>query len=198
MIYLVGGAPRAGKSILGQRISTKLRIGWISTDLLVELLRVKNVKGKNEWNATPEAITANAEWFFPYLERFVWGVGSLAESYVIEGVDFLPAQIAQLSANYQMRSVFLGCSGMTLERFDKLPGRSRGYASLPEDVRRQFAQDVPLWSEFVREEAERFGCPYVDMMDNFRTRLGEAEAVLTAGAFAEEPDSSVWERARTP
>jgi hypothetical protein len=32
-------------------------VGWISTDLLVDLLRLKNKEGvKTEWNATPEAI----------------------------------------------------------------------------------------------------------------------------------------------
>src|SRR5215475_2591695 len=98
MIYLIGGAPRAGKSILGQQISAKLRVGWVSTDLLVELLRVKKDEGvKTEWNATPEAIKANAEWFYPYLERFIWGVSSLGDNYVIEGLDFLPAQGVQIS-----------------------------------------------------------------------------------------------------
>jgi hypothetical protein len=98
MIYLIGGAPRAGKSILCQQIATRLKIGWISTDLVMELLRLKNEEGiKREWNAAPEAVTSTAEWFFPYLERFVWGVNSLAEHYVIEGVDFLPAQVAQLA-----------------------------------------------------------------------------------------------------
>ena len=67
MIYLIGGAPRTGKSILGQRFAAKLKIGWISTDLLMELLRVQGDEGvKTEWNATPEAIASNAEWFFPY------------------------------------------------------------------------------------------------------------------------------------
>src|SRR6266511_3191740 len=56
MIYLVGGAPRAGKSILAQQISTKLQVGWVSTDLLLDLLRVKKDEGvKREWNAAPEA-----------------------------------------------------------------------------------------------------------------------------------------------
>src|SRR5688500_4911515 len=104
MIYLIGGAPRAGKSILRQQVSSRLKIGWISTDLLMELLRLKNEEGvKREWNATPEAITAAAEWFFPYLERFSWGVSSLSEPYVIEGVDFLPAQVVQLSGKYKLR-----------------------------------------------------------------------------------------------
>lgn len=190
MIYLVGGAPRAGKTILGQRISVNLKIGWISTDLLMELLRVKNVEGiKVEWNAAPEAIAAAAEWFFPCLERFVWGVSSKAESYVIEGVDFLPAQVAQLAARYQIRSVFLGCSKMTLERFDQFPGRSRGYANLPEELRRQVVRDVPLWSEFIRQEADRFGYPYIDMIGDFPSRLSKAGAVLTAGAVPEKHES---------
>jgi len=189
MIYLVGGAPRAGKSILSQRISAKLKIGWISTDLLMELLRVKNDEGVIvEWNAAPEAVAAAAEWFFPYLERFAWGVSSLAESYVIEGVNFLPAQVALLAAHYPIRAVFLGRSKMTLEQFDQFPGRSRGYAGLPEAMRRQIVQDVPLWSEFVRQEAECFGYPYVDMSDDFPLRLSEAEATLTTGEVPKEHD----------
>ncbi len=183
MIYLIGGAPRAGKSILCQQAAAKLNIGWISTDILVELVRVNNDKAvKAEWNASPESIRATAEWFFPYLERFVWGISSQAENYVIEGVGFLPEQVTQLAAKFPIRSVFIGCSGMTLERFDEFPGHSRGYAFLPEAMRSQFAHDVPLWSAFIRQEAERSGCRYVDMADDFAARLSEAEHVLVNGA----------------
>lgn len=179
MIYLVGGAPRAGKSIFAQKIAAKLKIGWVSTDLLLELLRVSNVAGvKAEWDAEPAAITAAAEWFFPYLERFAWGVNSLSEGYVIEGVDFLPAQAAQLAAQFQVHAVFLGCSQMTLERFEQFPGHSRGYASLPDEFKQQIVQDVPLWSAFIQQEAQRLGLPYVDMSDDFPVRLIEAEAAL--------------------
>ena len=180
MIYLIGGAPRTGKSILGQSISVKEKVSWISTDLLIDLLRLANVNGvKANWNAAPEAITAAAEWFFPYLERFVWGVSSEAESYLIEGVGFLPAHVAQLSAKYPIRALFIGCSHMTLECFDQFPGRSKGYATLPEALRRQIVQDVPRWSDFVRQEAKRFGYSYIDMAGDFASRLSEAEATFT-------------------
>ena len=182
MIYFIGGAPRTGKTILAQRISADLRIGWISTDLLWQVLQTKKVAGTNiEWDASPAAITATAEWFFPCLERFVWGINSQAENYVIEGVAFLPEQIAQLSAKYPVRAVFLGCSKMTLERFDQFPGRSPGYSFLPEAVRRQFAQDIPTWSEFIRQETVRFGNPYVDMSNDFQSGLDEAASLLTSG-----------------
>jgi len=182
MIYLIGGAPRAGKTILAQRLSRKLHVGWISTDLLLPLLGMTNVEGiKTGWDAAPEAVTASAEWFFPYLGQFIWGVSLMAEHYIIEGVDFLPAQVAQLALQYQLRAVFLGCSSMTLERLDQFPGHSAGYGFLPEAMRRQIAQDVPLMSEFFREQAERSGYPYIDMVSDFPQRLHEAEAVLTPG-----------------
>jgi len=180
MIYLIGGAPRAGKSVLCQQLAAKLKIGWISTDVLIDMLRVNNEGLKSEWNAAPEAIAADAEWFFPYLERFVRGVNALAENYLVEGVDFLPAQVARLMPDYPIRAVFIGCSGMTLERFDQFPGHSPGYSRLPEAMRRQFAQDIPRWSAFIQQEAQRFGYPYVDMSDDFSARLIEAEKMLFA------------------
>lgn len=178
MIYLIGGAPRVGKSILCQKVAAQLKCGWISTDLLVPLLLKHDAGIKNEWDASPEAITTVADWFFPYLDQFVWGMGSMAENYVIEGVGFLPAQVVQLAAKYAIRSVFIGCSTMTHDRFDQFPGHSPGYARLPEDMRRQFAGDIPRWSAFIRQEAERFGCPYVDMLDDFPAHLSEAANVL--------------------
>jgi hypothetical protein len=181
MIYLIGGVPRAGKSILAQQLAANLKIGWISTDLLVDLLRAKQVVGpKTEWNAEPQAIAAAADWFFPCLERFVWGVSSMADQYVIEGVDFLPAQAVQLAAQYPIRLVFLGCSQMTPARFDQFPGHSKGYAGLPEAMRRRMAHDIPLWSSFIQQEAARFGCPYIDMSVDFHNRLQDATTLLTA------------------
>lgn len=180
MIYMIGGAPRTGKSILCQKLSARLGIGWISTDLLMEVLRSKNAEGiKTEWDASPEAIIAAAEWSFPYIERFVWGVSSMASDYVIEGVDFLPLQVVQLSRQYEMRSIFLGCSRMTPEIFDQYPGKSKGYINLPEETRHQFADDISRWSEVIKREAKQAGCPYIDTSNNFHSSMLEAENLLT-------------------
>lgn len=72
MIYLIGGAARVSKSTLCQKFSERHGFGWISTDILYDTLRVKGEDGMmNEWNAAPEAI---ADWFYPYLQRFIWGI----------------------------------------------------------------------------------------------------------------------------
>jgi hypothetical protein len=180
VVYLTGGAPRVGKSLLAQRVAASQKIGWVSTDLLAELLRVKGDSGvPQEWDAAPEAIAATADWFFPYLERFVWGVSGMAAGYVVEGVSFLPAHVARLATRYEIRAVFLGCEGMTFELFEQF-GSTRGYAALPVAMRRQIADDIPRWSAFVRDEAERAGYPYVDVSGDFFARLEEAEALLSA------------------
>ena len=67
---------------------------------------------------------------------------------------------------------------MTLESLDQYPGRSEGYAYLPDEMRRKIAWDVPLWSSFIRRECERFAYPYVDTARDFAQRLHEAEATL--------------------
>lgn len=177
MIYLIGGAPRAGKSILGQRLAAEWGIGWVATDVLRSLLKDESVAG---WNASAEAISATAEWFFPHLQRFIWGISSLADDYLIEGVHLLPKQTVALASQYQVRALFLGRSRLSLAQFDEFPGRSRGYASLPLETRQQITQDVPRWSEFVARQASIFGCRYIDTSDDFASRLKEAELFLSA------------------
>jgi hypothetical protein len=178
MVTLVGGAPRTGKTMLSQQVAAQQRTNWISTDLLKDILRVKTTLVPHiEWNA-PETITSTAEWFFPYLERFVWGASSMADHYIIEGVDFLPVQAAQLAAQFEIRAVFLGRSSLTLAELDQFTGRSRGYAALAEDVKRQITRHVPMHSEIVRQEAKRYLFPYFDMSGDFSTCLHEAETAL--------------------
>ena len=71
---------------------------------------------------------------------------------------------------------------MTLEQFDQFPGRSRGYSGLPEGLRRQYAKDVAPWSEFIRQECESVGYPYIDTVIDFPQQLANAESILTTGS----------------
>jgi hypothetical protein len=104
----------------------------------------------------------------------------MAEHYLIEGVGFLPQQVHALAAQFPLRVVFIGCASMTPQRFDQYPGHSVGYSFLPEEKRRRFAQDIPAWSAFIQQQAEVASYPYVDMSEDFESRLSEAEYLLTA------------------
>lgn len=181
MIYLIGGAPRSGKTLLAQRLARKLGAGWISTDLLRDLVKVKIDEGPPVvWDASPQAIIAWADWFFPCLNRFVWGVNSLSDHYIIEGVHFLPIQAAELGDRFSIRALFIGCSTMSVDKLDQFPGRSQGYAALPSGIKEQIAADVPLWSRFIEREANKVGYPFLDMADDFERHVTRAERLLTS------------------
>jgi predicted kinase len=64
VIYLVGGAPRSGKSILGQQVAAKLRIGWVATDVLRSMLKDE---GAAAWDASPAAQPKTARAIFFWL-----------------------------------------------------------------------------------------------------------------------------------
>jgi hypothetical protein len=160
-------------------VAAELRTNWISTDLMIGLLSVSGAQIVHiDWNK-PESITAAAEWFFPYLKRFVGGANYMADGYLIEGVDFLPVQVRRLSEEFEIRAIFLGRSELTLDDFNNYPGRSHGYLSVPEEVRQQIIQHIPMHSEIVRRGANRFEFPYIDMVGDFSSRLEEAARLLS-------------------
>ncbi|MBP9747588.1 hypothetical protein KBD13_01470 [Patescibacteria group bacterium] len=39
MMYLIGGPPRSGKTTLAKKLSSRLRIGWVSVDILESVVR---------------------------------------------------------------------------------------------------------------------------------------------------------------
>ena len=175
MIYLIGGSPRAGKTLLTQALASKLKIGWVSTDLLYEVLRAKEVsKVKQTWDASPDAIITNADWFFPCLQRFVRGANDLSEDYIIEGVDILPKQASELAASYPIRALFIGNSHMTLDKLSRFPGCSKGYAFLPDETKTQIVHDVPQWSRFIQGEAQKYNFHYIDTAEQFNNKLEQA------------------------
>lgn len=67
---------------------------------------------------------------------------------------------------------------MTLAKLERFPSHSKGYATLPENLKRQDAADVPRWSRFIEEEAARCTVPYDDMSYKFEEQLQEIEAQL--------------------
>jgi len=181
MIFFVGGAARTGKSMLCQRLSASEGFGWISTDLISEILREAGIKMPDTWDARPESISSRCDEFFPFLERFVVGVKSMTKNYVLEGVDFLPRHVAALEDRVELNALFLGRSEMTVEAVRQFHGKSPGYAALPEDVCRQIAADIPLWSSWIEGQAQEFGYPYMDMSrTDFSVQLEKALSTLTA------------------
>jgi hypothetical protein len=178
LIHLIGGAPRVGKTLLAERVARDLGAGWISTDVLTTVIRVGVPDLTHiDWGDT-DGIPAHAERFFPYLERLTWGIASLAAPYVIEGVDFLPAQAAELQTRFAIRSVFLGNTRMTATRLGTHLGRQPWLAGTSPEQLRSMAGHIVDHTALIDRECARLGLAFIDMAGDFDQRSLEAAAVL--------------------
>lgn len=123
-------------------------------------------------------IAAHAARFFPFLERFAWGVDALGAPYVVEGVDFLPEQALQLAERFGARSVFLGNSEMTAVQLKSNLGRQPWLAGSPPERFEQMAEHIVDHTKLIRDECARLGLAFVDMAGDFEQKELEAAALL--------------------
>lgn len=117
MIYLIGGAPRLGKSIIARRLSKKLGIPWVSTDFLwaIATKYTSPREQRRLWPTIPEPEEGTAFIKLPLekqvrfqfheaqslwtaLRTFVHYHTVSRDDVILEGVHLTPRLIARLKA----------------------------------------------------------------------------------------------------
>lgn len=120
MIYLIGGAPRCGKTILSKKIASKRKISWISTDTIRSMAlactpkRLINKKFPyqklqfeksdipyNDLTRHSPATLLRAEiteskTIWPSTRAMIEHLIDSKQEYIIEGVHLMPALVRQL------------------------------------------------------------------------------------------------------
>lgn len=128
MIYLIGGSPRSGKSVLSRELARKLNIPYISTDNLRPV--VMPYFGKRKFEHFPFEKMFDANDIDNYFQKYagremlnadikeakaMWpGVKNLIKyllkcrmDYIIEGVDLLPNLVKQFRKEKNIRVIYL-------------------------------------------------------------------------------------------
>jgi hypothetical protein len=113
VVYLIGGPPRCGKSVLARRLTTKRAIPFISTDLLWAVVEVNQPEWRTPMQKGPDRIPAAAKMFEPYMERAIRFLQPVRQPFGIEGEVITPETAARLRSNYDLRVVFLVRSSAT-------------------------------------------------------------------------------------
>ena len=198
-VYIIGGAPRVGKTILAMRIIKKRPMFAISADSIRDMLR--GVMNSSALSAIHDR-TQNESAFATFLRihpregvklqndesKIVWpSVNELIMSYLadgqdvlVEGVEILPHLLA--AATYDYRAVFLG--NTSSEHSNTIAAQAH---ARPHDWMHDYADDtvdawanlVRVYSRFIQQEAKNLGMPYVETHDhNFQQSLAEAEQIL--------------------
>ena len=174
MIYLIGGAPRVGKSQLMQKFIEETPMCSFSCDFLYDLAQIKNLK-----NFSGADILEKGRLFYPTLEEVLVNVHYRAKDCIIEGEVILPEQIPVLSKLYDIRACFIGLSATNLETIIKHGGSFNWPQWKIEDGREQevrnLAERTTRRSAIIKAQAEEYGLPYFDLADNYD---GTVQAVL--------------------
>jgi hypothetical protein len=112
MLYLIGGAGRAGKSIASRTLFLEKQIPFISIDFLVMGFTNGLPHLGIDANKTAEE---NTHKLWPFIKSMAVCLIENGEDYIIEGIYLMPSQVHELIEEYpeDITACFIGYSGHT-------------------------------------------------------------------------------------
>jgi 2-phosphoglycerate kinase len=208
MIYLIGGAPRCGKTTLSKTIASKKRISFISMDVLRPMIMASFKKG--EWKKifpsenieTPKGkfqfevidsreavkimnIESSTTW--PPIKALIEKLIEREEDYVIEGANLMPKYLKQLKrTKYRKHIRVVYLVKTDLEKIKNgFAKTTKGvydwmypYIKGDDDRITMAAQYVQGYGRYFEKEAKKNGFDVFNTQDNFNKVLLEAERHL--------------------
>lgn len=193
VLYLVGGAPRVGKSSLAQQLLAADGNPWLPTDVIRTVLR-HVLPELDAVDQDPVDAGRLAELMYPHIEQAAEVCAEEAERFLIEGFELAPSYPARLEAalpGTTIRACFLGHRTFSADDLFSYYGpkpqheREASVAELE-----QAAAWIRRRSRQLRYECQAEGQPYVDvgalgfshaMQQTRRHLLGSGREVTAAG-----------------
>lgn len=174
MIYLIGGAPRVGKSTLASMILERNHISSISTDVLRNVLDYSPLKiGIKDLEQNKRSET-----FFPYFLQLLKILQNKYPNYVVEGDLFTPQQIDSIKERIGLKCCFLGTSNITLEDVKKIDEKLDWVSKMSEEDQNKLPEYFIKRSKEVESEALKFHFPYFDIYPDRNFALESAYQAL--------------------
>ncbi|MBI3485407.1 hypothetical protein HY025_00520 [Candidatus Daviesbacteria bacterium] len=171
MTYLIGGAPRVGKSKLAQMLLKRQKIAFVSLDSLVHMLK----QAAPNLNVTDEIhYIQKAESFYPFLKEFIFVNKYGVKDYCIEGDAFLPKQAFELNKLFEVKSVFLGISKANLKQILENQGFNDWLGDLEESQLQKLPEKIMEMSEYLKKECQKYNLKYFDLAQNYNQTLEQA------------------------
>jgi 2-phosphoglycerate kinase len=201
MFYLIGGAPRNGKTIVAKQLSKELGIPWISTDTLESVVAEyipedkfydffpKNKLRKETNNSNDEMYSkyTSQEIANSYINQgksltqaigaFIQSESHYDHSYILEGHHLQPSLVAELETKFKIKSIFIG-----REDVNEINGaisqsqQKNDWVIVKTKDKSTFPKIATMLSEFstfVRNEAKKYGYEYVSMEGDFNQMVEE-------------------------
>jgi hypothetical protein len=174
MLYILGGASRSGKSIIGRRFVSELNIPFFCLDFLITSLHSVPSLGITHGQPSIE----KAEKLWPLSKSMFGHLISEEPNYLIEGDAILPKQVNELSDTYgsQIKCCFVGYSEISVEQklqeIRKFGGSKDDWTQKYNDEQmKKYIFDMIDYSRYLKAECRAYNLKYIDLSNNFESEL---------------------------
>jgi len=185
MIYLIGGAPRTGKSILSNLLMRELSVSWLSTDALRTIVHDVTPVGERAARfpyggftsadqLTDMQVKQMVDWQIVETNSLQSCIDSLIhhqigvrDSQILEGVHILPQHVRILmddpTCKDQIRAVFIVSEDTTiqLQAMRKNTSHFDWLEGASDKTRESVAAFVVAYGKWIRDECEKYELPCV-------------------------------------
>jgi hypothetical protein len=189
ILYLVGGAPRVGKSSLAQRLLVTEGVPWLPTDVIRTVLRavVVQIDAADQDPVDPDRL---AEVMYPHIELAAEVCVEEADRFLIEGFELSPSYPLRLQAaldGIEVRACFLGNMAFSADDLAAYRGPKPQHE---QHATRAELSEAAAWirwrSRELRSQCQDAAEPYIDVGQlGFEAAMVEAGRVLTCHVSAE-------------
>ncbi len=166
ILYVVGGAPRVGKSVQAERLLRTEGIPWLPTDVLRTVLR-RVLPELDAVDQDPVDAAQLAELMYPHIEQAAEVCAQEAGQFLIEGFEPAPSYPARLQAalvGTTVRSCFLGHRSFSADDLASYRGPKPQHE---QEASRAELDEAAAWirrrSRRLREECDEEGLLYLDV-----------------------------------
>lgn len=199
MIYLIGGAPRCGKTILSKQLAKQKNISYLSTDTIRHMIVActphrqrgkkfpielhKSATPYNNLNTLPPRILlkndiTESKSIWPSTRRLIEDLVESQEDFIVEGVHLMPMFVQHLRATLiwkQIKLIYVVKTNIDdiLSGFQKNTSKHDWLAGAlhDQDLLKKVTRMVQVESLYITQQARKFGFPVVDTGMDFEKKL---------------------------
>jgi hypothetical protein len=194
MLYIIGGAPRSGKSVLAQRMLAEHGLPYFSIDTLIAALAGTQPELGLRVSDPP---MKRIEIIWPTLRKIARDASHSGDEFLLEGDALLPKQVMEFAddSHAGVKACFIGYADVDPTRKLRAirhyaAGRTDWTDELDDARLLHLIGEFRAFSEYLRSECCHYKIPYFDGSACFASALRDAETYLHSGAEPARPHPS--------